>query len=228
MHNNKYDYSKVEYNGYNTKVCIICPEHGEFWQTPGHHIHGHGCPYCSKNKKYTTDEFVNECKKRLTYDYDYSKVKYVNWNTKVCIICPKHGEFWVTPNNFLMGRRCPKCNESKLETNIRILLEKNNINYVYRCNKKYFGWLDKQHIDFYLPDYNVAIECQGVQHFYSTDFAGKGKKWANEKLEQIKKLDKLKKEKCVENDIKLLQYSDKKYNTEVLTEEKEILNYLGL
>ncbi len=29
--NNKYDYSKVVYTGTNNKVCIICPEHGEFW-----------------------------------------------------------------------------------------------------------------------------------------------------------------------------------------------------
>lgn len=25
--------------------------------------------------------------------YDYSKVNYVNQTEKVCIICPKHGEF---------------------------------------------------------------------------------------------------------------------------------------
>lgn len=31
-HNFKYDYSKVEYRDNKTPVCIICPEHGEFWQ----------------------------------------------------------------------------------------------------------------------------------------------------------------------------------------------------
>lgn len=30
LHGNKYDYSKVEYDGNRKKVCIICPEHGEF------------------------------------------------------------------------------------------------------------------------------------------------------------------------------------------------------
>ena len=30
IHHNKYDYSKVEYINSSTKVCIICPEHGEF------------------------------------------------------------------------------------------------------------------------------------------------------------------------------------------------------
>lgn len=37
VHNNKYDYSKVEYKSANEKVCIICPEHGEFWQKASHH-----------------------------------------------------------------------------------------------------------------------------------------------------------------------------------------------
>lgn len=40
VHGNKYDYSKVEYINNHTKVCIICPEHGEFWQTPNNHLNG--------------------------------------------------------------------------------------------------------------------------------------------------------------------------------------------
>lgn len=40
VHNNKYNYSKVEYIDSQTKVCIICPEHGEFWQTPDSHLRG--------------------------------------------------------------------------------------------------------------------------------------------------------------------------------------------
>ena len=45
-HGNKYDYSKVEYVNSQTKVCIICPEHGEFWQTPSAHVRGNACPIC--------------------------------------------------------------------------------------------------------------------------------------------------------------------------------------
>ena len=48
VHGDKYDYSKVEYKNTSTKVCIICPEHGEFWQTPNEHLQGHGCRKCSK------------------------------------------------------------------------------------------------------------------------------------------------------------------------------------
>lgn len=47
-HNNKYDYSKVEYVASNKKVCIICPIHGEFYQDPtSHGTIGQGCPKCA-------------------------------------------------------------------------------------------------------------------------------------------------------------------------------------
>lgn len=48
VHGDKYDYSKVVYVDMNSKVTIICPEHGEFEQTPAKHINRkHGCPKCS-------------------------------------------------------------------------------------------------------------------------------------------------------------------------------------
>ena len=56
IHNNKYNYSKVEYTKNNIKVCIICPEHGEFWQTPNSHLQGHGCPMCQNNQTKNTQK----------------------------------------------------------------------------------------------------------------------------------------------------------------------------
>lgn len=50
-HNDKYDYSKVTYVNVATRVCIICPEHGEFWQTPDKHVRGGGCPKCGVLKR---------------------------------------------------------------------------------------------------------------------------------------------------------------------------------
>lgn len=45
-----YDYSKVEYVNSKTKVCIICPEHGAFWQRPTDHLSGRGCVKCPKDR----------------------------------------------------------------------------------------------------------------------------------------------------------------------------------
>lgn len=120
-HNYKYDYSKVKYEHSEKKVCIICPEHGEFWQTPQAHVRGYGCVKCANKKKtidykkYSTEDFINKAKKVHEDKYDYSKTKYINAKTKVCIICKEHGEFNMLPNHHLNGQGCPKCKGRNLE-----------------------------------------------------------------------------------------------------------------
>ena len=46
-HGDKYDYSNVVYSDYHTKVIITCSIHGDFTQTPAHHVGGNGCPSCA-------------------------------------------------------------------------------------------------------------------------------------------------------------------------------------
>lgn len=94
MHGDRYDYSKVDYKKASEKVCIICPEHGEFWQTPNCHWLGQGCPNCNKIKKLDAESFIKKAIEKHGLIYDYSKVKYINSTTKVEIICPIHGSFW--------------------------------------------------------------------------------------------------------------------------------------
>ena len=48
VHNNKYDYSKVKYEGCRKKVKIICKIHGEFDQSPSNHLKSIGCNRCAK------------------------------------------------------------------------------------------------------------------------------------------------------------------------------------
>ena len=59
VHNNKYDYSKVEYINSRTPVKIICPEHGDFWQRPDNHLSGAGCPSCSHTFSNEEEEVSN-------------------------------------------------------------------------------------------------------------------------------------------------------------------------
>lgn len=224
IHGNKYDYSKVEYINSQTKVCIICPKHGEFWQKPSCHLSMHqGCPKCKAEKtsnlcKSNTNDFIKKANEIHSGKYDYSKVEYVNSQIKVCIICPKHGEFWQRPNDHLNWKGCPKCNESKLESQIAKILTKNNINFIQNTNISVFNWLDKQHLDFYLPEYNVAIECQGGQHFKSVKHFG-----GDEKFKRRTELDKQKLKLCKENNIKLFYFSNCT-NKETFLGEKLYLN----
>lgn len=206
IHGDKYDYSKTKYINSNTKICIICPEHGEFWQTAGNHLSGHGCDKCGGTSTNTLEDFIQKAKSAHGEKYDYSKVEYINNNTKVCIICPKHGEFWQTPDKHFQGRGCPFCRESINEEKCRSFLQEKNIDFI---QEKTFDWLvDKGllKLDFYIPKYNLAIEYQGEQHFHIIKkFGGK------EDLQKRKYRDNLKKDLCLEHGINIeyITYNEK-------------------
>lgn len=51
IHGDKYNYDKVKYVNTHTKVCIICPIHGEFETIPCDHLHHHGCPHCAREQQ---------------------------------------------------------------------------------------------------------------------------------------------------------------------------------
>lgn len=68
--------------------------------------------------------------------------------------------------------------------------------------------------DFFLPDKNICIEYQGIQHYINNDFFG-----AEEAFEQRKNYDNMKREYCKNNKIKLIEipYTDYiKLNTTML------------
>ena len=207
VHGDKYDYSKVVYVNSTTDVCIICPIHGEFWQRPDNHLHGAGCKKCGdlmryKNRKVYQEDWIRAATVLHNDKYDYSKVEYINANTKVCIICPEHGEFWQKPSAHMQGQGCPVCNESALEREVITFLNKEGLEYEYRYHSE---WLGNLELDFYLPKFNVAIECQGIQHFEPINHFGGIDRF----VRQIEN-DRIKLEKCNEKKIQLLYFSNLK------------------
>ena len=216
VHGNKYDYSKTVYNGSNNKICIVCPKHGEFYQLPHNHLNGCECPECAKeksakNRTKTTEQFIEKAKVIHGNLYDYSECKYISTFSPIKIICPIHGEFWQRPNDHLNGHGCPNCVNSVLENKVRNELINNSIEF-----KQYqkFKWMINENtnypysVDFYLPKYKIAIECQGVQHFKPIKFFGGFKSL---KYTITKDVDK--KRLCNNNGIKLLYFLDEKYNS---------------
>ena len=140
VHNGKYDYSKVEYKNAQTKVVIICPIHGEFWQSPNNHLHGHGCNKCaneysSKIKKKEHDVFIKQLKGVYGNKYTFNNVKYTSKKEKVSITCPIHGDFLILPSNALKGRQCPKCSKHYMDTEYFIYLAKNKHGDKYDYSK---------------------------------------------------------------------------------------------
>ena len=158
IHNNKFDYSLVDYKTNKDKVKIICPIHGEFEQTPNSHIK-YGCRLCGYDKN-TKDNFT-DIAKEMNPEYDYSKTNYINSYSKIKIICPIHGEFEQTPKNHLSQKQgCLKCSLKDIKA------EKDIFNFIINLNinaeLKNRTMLDKYELDIFIPEHNLAIEFDGL------------------------------------------------------------------
>ena len=203
IHGNIYDYSKVNYINGKTKVCIICPIHGEFEQAPSKHLSGHGCPKCGGSLKSNTKEFIEKSCAIHQNKYDYTKVNYINAFTKVTITCPIHGDFEQTPHSHLQGCGCPKCNQSHGERFISNYLLQNNISFIEQYQVKVPAYIRERgyvQIDFYLPDYNCFIEYNGEQHYKPIERFG-----GELKFEKQKTRDNYIKEYCKQHSIYFIE-----------------------
>ena len=218
VHGNLYDYSKVEYINDSTKVIITCKVHGDFLQKPDHHLSNQGCPICAYQKRaHSTrrsfQKTIDDCNKVHNNKYDYSKVVYINNKTKVCIICPEHGEFWQNIINHLFCKTgCPKCAQySKGEKSIERWLTKKGFFFI--SQKRFKECKNKKPLpfDFYLPEMKTCIEYDGEQHFM------KRSRWYSN---QIVINDKIKNEYCLLNSIRLIRipFWKRDFIPQILTE----------
>jgi len=160
VHDNKYDYNKVEYINNRKKVVIICPIHGEFLQAPRHHLRGSGCPQCAGNISNLVN-FIKNARKVHGDKYDYSSVRYTNSSSKVAISCHHHGIFYQRSNNHLKGQGCPKCRFVSTDDFIKQSISLFGNNYKYHntiCNSKTdkVSVICKEHGEF-LTNYNSHI-----------------------------------------------------------------------
>jgi hypothetical protein len=123
VHGDRYTYLE-QYVCTDRYLCINCPVHGIFKQTPHNHINGVGCPHCANDAraiKYRKgiDLFIIQANIIHNNKYKYSG-NYINTHTLIEIECPIHGLFLQAPVHHLHGHGCAKCNlgynVSKLET----------------------------------------------------------------------------------------------------------------
>ena len=123
VHGNIYNYTKSIYINATTKLCIICKDHGEFFQRPNDHISGgNGCPKCT-GRCTSTNDWIKKAQKVHGDDYDYSKVQYTYAKSKVIIICKDHGEFEQEACSHIMGIGCNGCGLQKRAMKKRDTLE---------------------------------------------------------------------------------------------------------
>lgn len=262
VHGDRYDYSKVEYVDSKTKVCIVCKEHGEFWQRPSHHTNGHGCTKCAsdvnaaamrlwteercrevalkytemkvfrteceeaynaalkhewlkdytwlsykidvskpkkKRQSYTQEEIIERIRSIFGERYSYEKVEYKAMKIPITLVCHEkdadgveHGEFSMRPDNIFSGKQgCPKCYDDR-----RSRLQRKPVEVFIEEAKKVHGGLYEYHkVEYVNTNSKVCIVCKIHGDFWQTPsnhLKGKGcpycsgnvKKWNKETCEQ--------------------------------------------
>lgn len=222
-----YDFSTItNINNQKEKIPVICNQHGLFYAVANHLLEGHGCRECQNEllrrlKSLTSEEFQHRLDSRFGSGKYILQSEYINNHTKVDILCTKcNTVFTRIPSAVLNGIGCPKCeNSSSLEITIRNLLLKLNFDFVEQYRTE---WLGKQSLDFYLPTLNLAIECQGDQHFIAKNRFGN-----EEGLAKIQERDLRKRNLCSEHNISLIYFSPSNLNFpyDVYT-EKQLSEYL--
>lgn len=169
---------------------------------------------------YTSTDFFdsvnsNEYQKHLTPTYDDLNFPHVVHNAikeqcrkfllnaedsyRESIGMPKIGEFWIS--------------ETRLYYAVKAKFEPLEVKQ--HASPK---WLGRQHLDVYIPKYNIALEYQGAQHYRPVEFFG-----GVEAFEKTKERDRIKKEKCEANNCHLI-YVDEGYDfDELVITIKEII-----
>lgn len=208
-HNYQYDYSLIDEitSDRYQKVPIRCKKGHIFYMTMKDHIgscnrKGNGCKECSKTCS-NTESFIRLSNEIHGNKYDYSKSEYIGQKIKTTIICPMHGEFMQTPgNHYHLGRGCPRCRESRGEISIRKWLNDNRIKFIKEKTFNDCVSIKKLKFDFYLPDYQICIEYDGIQHFEPIQRFGGIKEFKERKLR-----DSIKTNFCSDHMINLIRIS---------------------
>lgn len=224
---------KCEYKSYKTYLHLKCNICGKEWTSTNYDNFVNKdtkCRFCQAKKRneFNTskhEEVVEAICKKLPNDVEfvylcdsngketsYSKAR----NIYVLLRCKKCNSMWIT-KYFKFNTNCPKCYGYKLEKEIFNLL---NINSIEFETHKRYDFLKGLSLDFFIPSKNIAIECQGIQHFISVPFFG-----GDEKFNELLERDRLKRELCEINGIKLLYFSKLKicFPYKVYTDETELL-----
>ena len=209
---------KCIYSGRDKKITVYCKHHKKYFEAVAesffaYDLRNHICPDCIQEfsgRNYTSEFFRKKAGEIWEGIYIFDeRCIYVDTYTEVEVFCIKHQKYFKKPAGLFILKEqyknlCPDCIDEddggwKLEQRMIDYFQKHKIEYVFQFRDKSF--LGLKSLDFYLPDYNVGIECQGEQHYKDCVCWGKHKK-----AEDTIAYDTIKYNLCLERGIKIFYY----------------------
>jgi len=169
-HGDKYDYSRVKYEGQQVPVTVVCKTHGAFLQKPEFHWSGSGCPQCfhaerrGAAQRMSHQELVDRVDSVFGGLFDLSEVAYENSQADIYVRCIKHNKTYPTRANWLLNGNnpCTKCNHMKSAGEMQVLSFTSFLTEAQSRVKIIPG--STKELDIYLPHHNLAIEYCGEYH----------------------------------------------------------------
>ncbi len=162
VHGDRYNYDNVVYVNTRTKVEILCPVHGSFWQLPSIHMQGRGCVVCGNKRSGETrlkDKKIFENQAIMVHGNKYWYFsQYLNDSTKTqiyCVTCQKG--FWQKPNAHLQGSGCPTCGRAKCHISKKLTPEEMEKRANEIHGNKY--WYFSPFIDRQSPVHIYCLKC---------------------------------------------------------------------
>lgn len=192
-----------------TPVEHYCEVHQVVWDiSPDAALRGQGCHHCKNERiglalKKSEEQYLQEL--AIINPNVILCGEYKNANTPTVHKCLIHNYEWSpTPGNVLSGHGCPKCNESKGETQVALWLERNKM--INIPQKRFCDCCDAKPLpfDFYIPELNTCIEYQGEQHYRPVNFGGISDEEAYDNFLTTQSHDEIKRNYCMNNNLKLI------------------------
>ena len=218
-------------NGSRRRIILTCKKHNyRFSNSVSNHINlKQGCKLCAIERQRTAvtktvDKFIKDCKDKFHDLYDYPNIEklYTNGDSKINIKCNRcNNVFSRRAKAFLnQNNTCPFCDCSNAEIKVLVFLQKRKINFEHNFRKfKDMKYKEPLELDFLLPEFNVAIEVQGPQHYIDN-----GWKKGDEFKEQQTR-DQIKKDYCKSHNITEIEIPYWEFdNIETILETKLNLN----
>lgn len=199
-----------EYLNNRTKLHFKCDKGHEYEINWNNFKTGYRCPYCSNQrvlKGYNDIATTNPWMIDLGMSREDAEKYSYGSNNKVIVICPHCGKQKQTAISDLYNDKSIGCSCGDgipySEKFIVSILNQLNIKYIKEYKPK---WNNGKRYDFYLEDYNIIIECHGIQHYIQTNREGA------RTLQEEQKNDKYKKQLALDNGIKTYIELDCKYS----------------
>ena len=157
-HGNLYDYSLAQYTNSHSCVKIVCRVHGVFSQKAYTHLQGGGCSKCNRYIR-TLEEYFKEVKKKHKnlYSYPYIEKEYKSLNSKLTILCKKHGIFYQSAGAHLSGQRCTLCAKQSMSGN---KIRKHKESFIKRAREVHGDLFDYSISNYVSSRESIDIICK--------------------------------------------------------------------